>query len=66
MNPLKRVTGLECNHRLLGSLAVAALDVEVSIGVSVVHEVKLGEDTVGICGVNDTQDKRQSRVPEKK
>ena len=50
MDPLERVCRLEGNHRLLHSLVVAVVKIEVSTGVGVVHEVELGEDTVGIVG----------------
>ena len=50
MDPLERVCRLEGNHLLLDSLVVVVLKVEVSAGVGIVHEVELGEDTVGIVG----------------
>ena len=51
MVPSECACGLVGNHRLLDSLVIAIYKVEVSTRVCVVHEVELGEDTVGIVGV---------------
>ena len=51
IEPLKRVSGSECNRQLLHSLVIAVLKVEVPARVGGVTDGEFVQDTNGICGV---------------